>query len=456
MAEYGESLTEREIEVLRQVATGATNRQVAHELAVSFNTVKVHLRNIYAKLGVESRTEATMIAIQRGLVSVQPPETEIGAPEASTVPEKRMPTVAEDLPADLPAEPLPPLPWRKRLALTASLILVTLVSIATWPQSQAANISPDPDTDGGAPGGSNGGSLALSENWHKLAPMTTERSRFALVVTASGRLYAIGGETNGGVTGSVERYDPVADQWTLLVTNKPTRVSNIGAGVIDQWIYVPGGRTADGEPTDIVEAYSLRDEKWSQVRPLPAPLYAYALAVLRGKLYLFGGRNDRGYVDTTLIYDPQRDEWQRGREMPSQRAYAAAAALGSRIFVVGGYDGRHEQSTCQVYNPEEDSWETCGSLTQGRGGLGLVGVANRLYAVGGGWANYLGFSEEYDPTAAEWTPFETPVSRRWHNLAIASTPSRFYLAGGWNGDYLNGVWEYVVLPYEIFIPAAQP
>jgi LuxR family maltose regulon positive regulatory protein len=54
-----EPLSERELELLRLIATGMTNRAIADKLMVSVNTVKTHARNIYGKLGVRNRTEAT-------------------------------------------------------------------------------------------------------------------------------------------------------------------------------------------------------------------------------------------------------------------------------------------------------------------------------------------------------------------------------------------------------------
>ena len=76
MPEYGESLTEREKELLQLVATGVTNREVAQRLSISVNTVKVHLRNVYTKLGAESRTEATMVAAREGWIAVEGLEPE--------------------------------------------------------------------------------------------------------------------------------------------------------------------------------------------------------------------------------------------------------------------------------------------------------------------------------------------------------------------------------------------
>ncbi len=64
-----ETLTERETEVLRLVAQGQANKQIAASLHIAEKTVKIHVSNILSKLGVQSRTQATLYAIRTGLVS---------------------------------------------------------------------------------------------------------------------------------------------------------------------------------------------------------------------------------------------------------------------------------------------------------------------------------------------------------------------------------------------------
>lgn len=63
------SLTERELLVLRLVASGASNSEIADNLSISVNTVKSHLKNILEKLHLENRTQAAFYAFERGLVS---------------------------------------------------------------------------------------------------------------------------------------------------------------------------------------------------------------------------------------------------------------------------------------------------------------------------------------------------------------------------------------------------
>jgi DNA-binding NarL/FixJ family response regulator len=64
-----EALTERELAVLRLVAVGSSNQDIAERLTISVNTVKSHIRNILDKLQLENRTQAANYAMNRGLVS---------------------------------------------------------------------------------------------------------------------------------------------------------------------------------------------------------------------------------------------------------------------------------------------------------------------------------------------------------------------------------------------------
>ena len=65
-----EMLTVREIDVLRHVAGGNRNRDIAKHLFISEETVKVHIRHIMEKLGASDRTEAITIAVRRGIVQL--------------------------------------------------------------------------------------------------------------------------------------------------------------------------------------------------------------------------------------------------------------------------------------------------------------------------------------------------------------------------------------------------
>ena len=65
-------LTDRELEVIRRVADGKTNKEIANLLNISEKTVKNHVRNIFHKLDVDDRTQAAIYAIKKGLIPLGP------------------------------------------------------------------------------------------------------------------------------------------------------------------------------------------------------------------------------------------------------------------------------------------------------------------------------------------------------------------------------------------------
>jgi len=72
LAEYygDDALTDREIDVLRHVATGNRNREIGERLFISEETVKVHIKHIMEKLGANDRTQAVAIAVRRGIIQL--------------------------------------------------------------------------------------------------------------------------------------------------------------------------------------------------------------------------------------------------------------------------------------------------------------------------------------------------------------------------------------------------
>ncbi len=422
MAEELTPLSEREMEILRLVATGATNQQIAQELVISANTVKVHLRNIYAKLEVASRTEATMVAVRRGWVQVPRPPDQVEEEEG-----REQARGAALLSTLLRRERWPRVAVAKRAALVAAVILAIFGFLLPGViQSQTGKGEQDPfnalfptepaDT--------------LTTRWRTRAHMPTPRTNLA-VVACDGLVYAIGGVSNDGVTGKVEVYDPKNDAWSSRQP-KPVPAGFIAAAVLEGKIYVPGGVGDGVEPLNLLEVYDPAQDAWETGAPLPEPLGAYALAVLDGRLYLFGGRGRQGYTAAAYRYDPQADRWEALRPMAQPRGFLGAAALQGRIYVVGGYNNMAEFNTCEAYTPATDTWTPCAPMAMRRGGLAVVAVREHLFAIGGGMTGYLAFNERYDPRFDTWSRIETPVTKQWQGLGAAFVSPNIYAIGGRN------------------------
>jgi len=64
-----EPISERELDILRLIATGRSNQEIAEILVIALSTVKSHINNLYGKLGTNRRTEAIAIAREMGLLS---------------------------------------------------------------------------------------------------------------------------------------------------------------------------------------------------------------------------------------------------------------------------------------------------------------------------------------------------------------------------------------------------
>jgi DNA-binding CsgD family transcriptional regulator len=436
-------LSEREREVLALVATGLSNQEIARELVISINTVKVHLRNIFEKLGVQSRTEATLMAIQMGLVAV---------PGTAGVPEQQ--SLARREP---PREPVTLLPvtkpvtmWQRLFALGAMLLVIVLVVLPAVGASRREAAVTNPISD--RPGeGASVPSLSASR-WIEHADLPLARTRLGLAAH-EGALYAIGGDYEGGITGQVDMYIPAKDTWVKRA-EKPTPASNIGAVAIGDLIYVPGGCDVSNAASDKLEVYNPKTDTWAQRASMPKAVCGYALAALNAHLYVIGGWDGDEFVPYVQEYDPSQDAWTLRAELPYACGFAVAGAIGETIYVAGGYDGRRELAETMAYEPQRDRWSPRAPMTVGRAGAGGAVIGTELYVIGGGWLSSIVTNEKYDAQTDTWSVFETPVLGQWRNLGVAALDAEVYAIGGWNGDYMRANRSYRAL-FRIILPVIQ-
>lgn len=467
MAEKGEALSDRELEVLQCVIDGAGNKEIAATLVISQNTVKVHLRNIYTKLGVSSRTEATTVALQQGIISLEGITTETdseAAPQAA-VPEEAAATAVS--PPSQPAEPsteeLQPRPtfFPRRIAWISLLLVLLVALIFAGYQLFGPTVSPTPTAEPFA-------ETALTDDWLQSRPLPTARTHMALIGNGL-NLYLIGGETTEEmVTNNVAILDTSTLVWQEGEA-KPTAVTEITGAELFGEIYVPGGKLADGQPTNVVEVYSPANDSWRVATPLPTAVSGGLVLSDGSFIYLFGGWDGQNYLDTVYRFDAAANSWQILPDMPTARAFVTGGLVKGKLYVVGGYDGERPLSTCAYFDPAanadedteiEGSWHRCADTLLPRAGASAAALLNKLYVFGGGafGDEPITYSESYNPDADQWSVVNTPPldnKSGWMHLGITNIETNIYAVGGVLGSQATAeTFVYRPLVYQTFIPIA--
>ena len=433
MTDKLDELSDRELEILRLLATGASNKEIASQLFISPNTVKVHLRNIFSKIEVNSRTEAAMYAVNVGIIAGVPDYIES---EKTAQDEYAPPT---DVSSSL---------FKKRWIWGFVSLFIILLFIAIGMLLYLIN---RPDVQN-IPVNSSETSLG----WQSLKGMPT--ARHSLAVTAyEDQIYTIAGISAQGVTGVVEGYYPETDTWEILST-KPTPVEQVQAEVLGGLIYVPGGSLASGEVSDILEIYDPRQDIWTNGESLPIAVSAYALAAFEGRLYLFGGWDGNQSLATVFSYDPATNKWREEPEMPTARAFAGAGIAGRKIYIVGGFDGKQALSVNEVFIPDLiDSsvgpWSPANSLPEAVYAMGVSSVADVIYVVGGkSDASRQYSSVVYFDQTGEWQAFNGPEDGAEYGLGLTNLGVNLYAIGGSSqGNPLSNNSNYQVM-YTVSFP----
>lgn len=435
-------LSEREMEVARLLVTGATNGEIARVLVISPHTVKVHLRNVFDKLQVSSRTEASMLLVQRGWVVV--PGVEITGADGSGVAivEEDEPLIPEPL-ANLEAQPRP---WQIGFVLVGLAVALVALILPTWittPKSPVGLLTDSGQTLIGVPMLNN-----LPYRWEIQPPLSQPRSRMA-AVEDGGQIYVIGGEGADGTTlDLVEIYNLEQGQWRQGAP-LPAPRANLAMTISGDDLIVAGGSHVDNEtPTgmalyDDMARYDRSADRWMEGGKLPMPLAGTALVAHGDSLYLLGGWNGEAMQDAVWrlpldrFEDATAADWKIVSHLSEPVGWFGAVLVNDLIYVGGGYDGQRELADFASYNLTTGEWKPLTPLTTPRGGNSLVYDGITVLALGGGWASTIQNHERYDILTDQWTPIASPISGEWRHFGAAANEGSVYILGGWSGAYMD-------------------
>jgi len=444
-------LSDREMEVARLLVTGATNGEIARVLVISPHTVKVHLRNVFDKLQVSSRTEASMLLIKRGWVVV--PGVGLTGAEAPAVQEEmpvaEFPLLAEPEPlANVEAQPRP---WQLGIVLVALAFALVSLLVPPWittPKSYVALLSDGGQTILGKPVLNN-----LPYRWEVQPSLSQPRSRMAAIVDGN-KIYVIGGEGEEGTPlDLMEVFDLVTKQWQKGAP-LPSPRANLAVALDGNDLIAAGGSRLDNSADTSMLIYDdmvhyRRDlEFWTPAGKLPMPLAGAALEVHGDKLYLAGGWDGQKMQDSVWalplakVDNATPEDWVVVTHLPEAKAWFGAEMVDDQLYVAGGYDGRRELADFAAYNVTSNEWRHLAPLTTPRGGVTLVYDGLTVLALGGGWDNTIQNHERYDALTNHWTTITSPISGEWRHFGAVAYDGSVYFFGGWSGAYLDSTLQF--------------
>ncbi|HEX8680811.1 MAG TPA: kelch repeat-containing protein [Ardenticatenaceae bacterium] len=478
-------LSERELDIMQMVVTGASNREIAHALDISPNTVKVHLRNVFDKLGVASRTEATLVVLREGWINVEgvarvdengagvgeEPPILLATPKlphaepdvAPTSSDEWEPPAADENAASEPPALVPavytvqsepsaggravlmpevlvpttrPQPsrfpvWLTALLGSAVLLLLALLLIVLL-RPNAAPLTTQPST-------------VEVVRWRQLARLPAPRSD-ASAVSFGGDLILLGGTGDDGVAGEVYSYEPALGRWESLGA-LPRPVTSAPAISYGGKLLVVGGLDADGQPVSAVQSYDPTTGDWTELSPLPQPLARSALATFEGDLFLFGGSDGTAAQGTIYRYLPDEETWEPFGTLPSPRADLAAATIQEGIVLAGGTDEAGEAlSEVLHFDPRAaDPLRAEAPLPAPQAAPRMVSLGNALYLVGADTLLERGPERQWQTIALSGATLPA-------GAALAASDPYVYVVGGAGEDGPSAtVWQYQAI-FHSFIP----
>lgn len=268
--------------------------------------------------------------------------------------------------------------------------------------------------------------------WHDLPklPIPVQQAATAVV---EGRIWVVGGLTGDGTpTDRTFVYDPVSRKW-LTGPRLPMFLNHAMAVDYHHDLVVIGGWVPAGdEPlgTASRDVLRLRGDTWERLPSLTHARAAGGAAVVGDRIVVVGGENGQP-VTQTEVFDGTA--WRDGSPVPVPGDHLGVVGDGRFVYVVGGrkdLDPNQSTAALQRYDPGTNRWSRLKDMPEPRGGLGAAYATQRIYAVGGETVTTAqDVVEVYDIPSNSWVAASSLPTGR-HGLGVVVAGDTLYAVGG--------------------------
>ncbi|MGH2755755.1 MAG: malectin domain-containing carbohydrate-binding protein, partial [Actinomycetota bacterium] len=280
------------------------------------------------------------------------------------------------------------------------------------------------------------GNEVLPGTWQSLPSNSVSRQEVAYV-QVNGKFYLAGGLVEGAT--AVEMYDPIAKTWST-VAQLPESLDHIQAVAIGSKIYYIGGLNHwPGPDSGNVYIFDTKTNTFTEGAPMPAARQrgAGGVAVHNGKIYYAGGLHASGGTSVAVnwfdVYDPDLNTWSALTDMPNSRDHFHAAVLNGKFYAIGGRNQAigNILHFNQAYDFSTGQWAAgLAPLPSTRAGFATAVIDDEIIVLGGeGGGIAHGTVEAYKPSTNTWRSLTSMPNPR-HGIQAAVCNDGIYLAAG--------------------------
>ena len=223
----------------------------------------------------------------------------------------------------------------------------------------------------------------------------------------------------------------------------PQSLYNPSVCVIDNFLYVCGGKYDNSENNEIATArcfrYDPRFDVWVDLPPMNEARNDFALIASGHNIYAIAGQDENVVLCSMERFSIAKNDWEECTNLRHAVYGHAAALCGDRIYVAGGHAFEGICSNVYSFSITHGIWREEPSLSHPRANHNMLAVGHNIFVLGGNVEDTYGFPlpvttvEKFNPTTLSWSILDISLNIREAGTAVFD--KHIYIVGGLNGQH---------------------